>query len=342
LVCMETLGDFGAVSIFNYNTFTTAIYRAWFGMFSVHAALELSAVLLLLVLVALFVDRRARAGLRFASARDVTHESPRQVLQGYSRWLASGYAGIVFSLAFLLPVMQLLWWTVKRASQDLDARYWAFTAHSLFLASTATVVIVGASLTLAYLLRRSPSPLVAGAVRFATVGYAVPGTVLAVGVLFPLVMLNNALQDALRDVFGASAPTILLQSTLLGVVLAYMARFLAVGFNPIENGLHRITRTLDEVAVGMGVDGLQLARKVHVPLLRTSLFTAAILVFVDVMKEMPITLITRPFGWDTLAIRVFNMTTIGEWERAALPAMAIVLVGLVPAAMLSREAADVA
>ena len=342
LVCMETLGDFGAVSIFNYNTFTTAIYRAWFGMFSVHAALELSAVLLLLVLVALFVDRRARAGLRFASARDVTHESPRQVLQGYSRWLASGYAGIVFSLAFLLPVMQLLWWTVKRASQDLDARYWAFTAHSLFLASTATVVIVGASLTLAYLLRRSPSSLVAGAVRFATVGYAVPGTVLAVGVLFPLVMLNNALQDALRDVFGASAPTILLQSTLLGVVLAYMARFLAVGFNPIENGLHRITRTLDEVAVGMGVDGLQLARKVHVPLLRTSLFTAAILVFVDAMKEMPITLITRPFGWDTLAIRVFNMTTIGEWERAALPAMAIVLVGLVPAAMLSREAADVA
>jgi iron(III) transport system permease protein len=155
-------------------------------------------------------------------------------------------------------------------------------------------------------------------------------------------MLNNALQDALRDVFGASAPTILLQSTLLGVVLAYMARFLAVGFNPIENGLHRITRTLDEVAVGMGVDGLQLARKVHVPLLRTSLFTAAILVFVDAMKEMPITLITRPFGWDTLAIRVFNMTTIGEWERAALPAMAIVLVGLVPAAMLSREAADVA
>jgi iron(III) transport system permease protein len=180
------------------------------------------------------------------------------------------------------------------------------------------------------------------AVRIATVGYAVPGTVLAVGVLFPLVMINNTLQDALRAMFGAGAPVMLLQSTLLAVLLAYMARFLAVGFHPIESGLQRVTRTIDEAAIGLGVAGMQLIRKVHVPLLRTSLLTAAILVFVDVMKEMPITLITRPFGWDTLAVRVFNMTSIGEWERAALPAIAIVIVGLIPAAMLARGDTHVA
>jgi iron(III) transport system permease protein len=173
-------------------------------------------------------------------------------------------------------------------------------------------------------------------------GYAVPGTVLAVGILFPLVIVNNTLQDAMRSVWGAGAPVILLQSTLLAVLLAYMARFLAVGFNPVESGLDRVTNSIDEAAVGMGVSGVRLVRRVHIPLLRTSLATAAILVFVDVMKEMPITLITRPFGWDTLAVRVFNMTSIGEWERAALPALAIVLVGLVPAAMLVRGSRHVA
>lgn len=342
LICMEALADFGAVSIFNYNTFTTAIYRAWFGMFSVHAALELSAVLLVLVLIALFIDRRSRAAARFASPRDMSRDVSRTQLHGSARWLASLYAGGVFAIAFALPVVQLLWWTIERAARDLDARYWAFTAHSLVLASAAALLIVAASLTLGYLLRRRHSTSVAALVRLATVGYAIPGTVLAVGVLFPLVMLNNSLQELLRTFLGDSAPSLLLQSTLLAVLLAYMARFLAVGFHPVESGLQRVTRNLDEAAIGLGVGGVQLVRKVHVPLLRTSLVTAAILVFVDVMKEMPITLITRPFGWDTLAVRVFNMTSIGEWERAALPALAIVVVGLIPAAMLGRGSSHVA
>ncbi len=341
LICMETLADFGAVSIFNYNTFTTAIYRAWFGLFSVHAALELSAVLLVFILIALFFDRRSRSGVRYADTRDSSHQI-RTPLGARTRWLASFFACSIFALAFALPLLQLIWWAIGRAGRDLDARYWMFTMHSLVLASSAALVIVAASLLLAYLLRRQPSAFNNATVRLATVGYAIPGTVLAVGTLFPLIMVNNALQDLLRSLFGAAAPTILLQSTLLGVLLAYMARFLAVGFHPIESGLQRVTRSLDEAAMGLGVGGARLLRSVHIPLLRSSLVTAAIMVFVDVMKEMPITLITRPFGWDTLAVRVFNMTSIGEWERAALPAVVIVAVGLIPAAMLSRGNAHVA
>lgn len=341
LICMETLADFGAVSIFNYNTFTTAIYRAWFGMFSVHAALELSAVLLVFILIALFVDRRSRAGVRYTSARDVSYQT-REPLGARTRWLASIYAGSIFMLAFLLPLLQLVWWAIMRASRDLDARYWMFTAHSLVLATSAALIIVAASLVLAYLLRRQPSLFNSTIVRLATLGYAVPGTVLAVGTILPLILLNNALQGLLNDLLGTSAPTLLLQSTLLGVLLAYMARFLAVGFHPVESGLQRVTRSLDEAAIGLGVGGARLVGSVHVPLLRSSLITAAIMVFVDVMKEMPITLITRPFGWDTLAVRVFNMTSNGEWERAALPAVLIVAVGLVPAAMLSRGNSNVA
>lgn len=342
LVCMETLADFGAVSVFNYNTFTTAIYRAWFGMFSVNAALELSGLLLLFVLAALALDRRSRTGVNFTIGRDMSREPPRSELKGAAKWGALTYVIVIAAIAFVLPVIQLLWWTVKRASRDLDVRYWSFIAHSLVLALSAALVIVAASLVLAYLLRRSQSRFIVFLVRLATMGYAIPGTVLAVGTLVPLVMLNNMLQNGLHAVFGEGTPTLLLQSSLLAVLLAYMARFLAVGLNPVESGLQRVTRTLDEAAIGMGISGMALMRTVHVPLLRTSLASAATLVFVDVMKEMPITLITRPFGWDTLAVRVFNMTSIGEWERAALPAVAIVAVGLIPVAMLTRRGADVA
>lgn len=342
LISMETLADFGAVSVFNYNTFTTAIYHAWFGMFSVSAALELAGVLMLFVLLAFVLERRSRTAANFSSVRDVSRAAPRIQLRPAARYAAFLVAAVLFLLAFALPIAQLLYWAVERASGDLDLRYLGFIARSLFLAGSAALVIVGASVLLAYVLRRHPARLTRGVVRVATIGYAVPGTVLAVGILVPVIMLNNALQELLRSWFGASAPVLLLQGTLLTVLIAYLARFLAVGFNPIETGLQRVTHSIDEAAIGLGVVGGSLLRKVHVPLLRTSLATAATLVFVDVMKEMPITLITRPFGWDTLAVRVFEMTSEGEWERAALPAVAIVLAGLVPAAMLTRRGAHVA
>lgn len=342
LIVMETLADFGAVSVFNYNTFTTAIYRAWFGMFSVSAALELAGVLMLFVLLAFVLERRSRTAAHFSSSRDLSCEAPRMQLRPLARYSTVCIVGLVFVLAFVLPIVQLLFWAFTRAMSDLDARYFGFVARSLFLAISAAVVIVAASVLLAYVLRRRSTVLMRSVIRVATIGYAVPGTVLAVGILVPVILLNNFLQEQLRSWLGASAPVLLLQGTLLTVLIAYLARFLAVGFNPIESGLQRVTHSIDEAAIGLGVVGGALLRKVHVPLLRTSLATAATLVFVDVMKEMPITLITRPFGWDTLAVRVFEMTSEGEWERAALPAVAIVLVGLVPAAMLTRRGAHVA
>lgn len=342
LVCMETLADFGAVSVFNYNTFTTAIYRAWFGMFSVSAALELAGVLMIFVLLALALERRSRSAAHFSSVRDVSRAAPRLVLRPAARWSALAVTTFVFVLAFVLPMTQLLYWAVEHAARDLDMRYVGFVVRSLFLAGSAAIVVVAASVLLAYTLRRNSTRVTRGLARIATIGYAIPGTVLAVGILVPVIALNNALQDLLRSWFGPGAPMLLLQGTLLTVLVAYLARFLAVGFNPVESGLQRVTHSIDEAAISLGVVGGALVRKVHVPLLRTSLATAATLVFVDVMKEMPITLITRPFGWDTLAVRVFEMTSEGEWERAALPAVAIVLVGLVPAALLTRRGAHVA
>jgi iron(III) transport system permease protein len=341
LTAMETLADFGAVYIFNSRTFTTAIYGAWFGMRSVNTALQLAGVLMIFVLVVFVIERRSRASVHFASARDVSRVSPRLELSAIMRCCACGFAGCIFALAFMLPMLQLTLWAYVRIG-DLDARYFGFAARSLLLATSAALVIVAAGVVLAYILRRLPSRFSRGVIRLATIGYAIPGTVLAVGVLVPIILLNNALQDVLNHWLGASAPGLMFQGTLLAVLLGYLARFLAVGFNPIESGLQRITQSIDEAAISLGVTGAALLRRIHVPLLGTSLATAATLVFVDVMKEMPITLIVRPFGWDTLAVRVFEMTSEGEWERAALPAIAIVLAGLIPVALLTRRGAHVA
>ncbi len=341
LTAMETLADFGAVYIFNARTFTTAIYGAWFGMRSVNTALQLAGVLMIFVLIVFFIERRARASATFASARDVSREVPRLALSPALRRLATVTAGFVFAIAFALPVLQLAIWAVERRA-DLDTRYFGFVLRSLLLAGSAAVVIVACGALLAYILRRLPSRFSKAVIRLATIGYAIPGTVLAVGVLVPIIFLSNSLHDLLRHWFGAGAPLLMFQGTLIAVLLGYLARFLAVGFNPIESGLQRITRNIDEAAISMGVTGSALLRRVHVPLLKTSLAAAATLVFVDVMKEMPITLIARPFGWDTLAIRVFQMTSEGEWERAALPSIAIVLTGLVPVALLTRRGAHVA
>lgn len=342
LVGMETLADFGAVSVFNYDTFTTAIYRVWSGLFSMSAALQLSGVLLLFVVIALLIERRSRAGARFASSRDASREAPRMSLSPARQVAALAFVSLVFLLAFALPVLQLAHWAVARAASDFDARYFGFVARSLVLAGGGAALIVVASLLLAYIGRREPHRCTRILVRLATMGYAIPGTVLAIGLLVPVIVLNNTLQEALRSWLGPAAPTIMLHGTLFTVLLAYAARFLAVGFNPVESGLHRVTRSIDEAAISLGVTGAALLRKVHAPLLRTSLATAATLVFVDIMKEMPITLIARPFGWETLAVRVFEMTAEGEWERAALPAVAIVLTGLIPVAMLTRRGGYVA
>ena len=341
LTAMETLADFGAVYIFNVRTFTTAIYGAWFGMRSVNTALQLAGLLMLFVLIVFVLERFSRASATFASARDVSRASPRFILSPLVRLGASTMAGVIFAIAFALPIIQLLVWTLANLS-DLDARYFGFVARSLLLAASAAVVIVTCGVLLAYILRRLPSRFSRSVIRLATLGYAIPGTVLAVGVLVPTILLSNALQALLRKWWGDGAPVLMFQGTLLAVLLGYLARFLAVGFNPIESGLQRITKNIDEAAISLGVTGAALLRRVHVPLLKASLATAATLVFVDVMKEMPITLIVRPFGWDTLAIRVFEMTAEGEWQRAALPSIAIVLAGLIPVALLTRRGAHVA
>jgi iron(III) transport system permease protein len=333
LAIMETLADFGTVAVFNYNTFTTAIYKAWFSLFSLPAASQLASILIFFVFVVALLEYQLRANRGYAVSTRASTTPTRIHLKGWHAALATGWSALVFGLAFALPVWQILNWAMDAWARDFDARYLQFAWHSLLLSALGAALVGALALTLGYAQRLHPTPAMRVTARLATLGYALPGAVLAVGIFIPVAWLDNQLIDTFKldgQVLGG---------TLVVMLLAYCARFLAVSFGPVEAGLGRISRSVDEAAQSLGVVGIRRLWRIHLPMLRVSALTAAALTFVDIMKELPITLMTRPFGWDTLAVRVFEMTSEGEWERAALPAAAIALVGLLPVIYLIRNTA---
>ena len=330
LVMMETLSDFGTVAIFNYDTLTSAIYKTWFGLYSLPAALQVASVLLIFVVVITLLERRSRASQRFSQTRSVKSVAGRIRLSGVDRWLALLVCVLVFSLAFVMPVMRLLYWAVPNMNADLTTQFWGYVAGSTSLSLIAMLMIAGLALLMAFTARTYNSPFAKIVVRISTMGYALPGTVLAVGLFVPVAAIDNAL-----GAMGLSTP--LLQGTMVVMLLAYSVRFMAVAFTPLESNLLRITPSIDAASRSLGVSGIKMLAKVHLPMVKGGLLTAMVLVFVDVMKELPITLMTRPFGFNTLAVRIFELSSEGLWERAALPALAIVLVGLIPAFILIRK-----
>ncbi len=336
LVLMETLADFGAVSIFNFDTFTTAIYKVWYGFFSLSAAAQLSSLLVGIVFIVMAVENKMRQKMRFTQSGQPGMEFNRIRLVGWPRWAASLFAATVLMMAFVIPFTQLVIWSHQIFAAELNYRYLGFLGRSLFFAFLATGAVCFYALLLAYAHRRHTDRATRMLVRIATLGYALPGTVLAVGIVIVIAFADRWLAGLLKSVSGFEAGT-LIQGTIFTVLAAYMVRFMAVGYNSIGSAMHRITPSLDEASISMGVKGFSLLRRVHIPILKNGLLTAAMLVFVDVMKEMPITLMTRPFGWDTLAVKIFELTSEGEWERAALPAVVLVLGGLVPVIILTKQ-----
>jgi iron(III) transport system permease protein len=334
LALMETLADFGTVAVFNYDTFTTAIYKAWFGLFSLSAASQLASILVVLVLLLALSEQYWRGGKRYHAAGKSQHS--RYPLGPKLRWLAFAYLSAVLAIAFVIPVLQLLVWSAQVFAEDFDSRYPSFVWHSVLLSAMAATLVALAAVVMAYALRLYRDWPTLFFSRLSTLGYAIPGTVLAVGIFIPVAWLDNQLIALLNDWFGMRVSAVL-RGTLAVMLAAYTARFLAAGFNPIDSAMQRITRSQEEAARSMGYSGLRLFTHIHLPMLRGGILSAAMLVFVDVMKEMPITLMTRPFGWDTLAVRVFEMTSEGQWDRAALPSVALVIAGLIPVVLLTRQ-----
>ena len=336
LAIMETLADFGAVSVFNFDTFTTAIYKTWYSFYSLTSATQLASLLLLAVMLVLYGERRARGAARPANERP--RGKALYHLKGGQALAASTWCGLVFACGFVIPVLQLIVWFWQRGRFDLDERYTALILHTLYLGGIAALITVSMALLLAFALRLAPTRLMRGTVGLANVGYALPGSMLAVAIMLAFSYLDRELVIPLSGWLGGAGKPILLGS-LSALLLAYLVRFMAVAFGPLENSLARVRQSLPEASRSLGVGGIGLFLRVYLPLLLPGALSAALLVFVDVLKEMPATLLMRPFGWDTLSVRVFEMTSEGEWARAALPALTLVMVGLLPVILLIRRSA---
>jgi iron(III) transport system permease protein len=333
LALMETLADFGTVQYFGVDTFTTAIYRTWFGMDNRVAAAQLATALLGVVLVLLWLERRSRGAARYHhTSRRYRPLSPLR-LTGWRACLAFGACALPASLGFAVPFFVLLRLAIGQGDPFWGARFLTYAGNSLTVSTLATLATVGTALAMAYAQRRDPGKLTGFSVRVAAMGYAIPGSVIAVGVLLPLALFDNALDEGLRAWFGVSSG-LLLSGTILALIYAYSVRFLAVALGAVEAGMGKITRSMDEAAASLGAGPARTLARVHAPLMGGSILTAALIVFVDTLKELPATLIVRPFGFDTLAVRVYHLASDERLAQASTAAVAIVAVGLVPVALL--------
>jgi iron(III) transport system permease protein len=338
LVLMETLADFGAVSWLGVPTFTTAIYRTWFGMGDVTAAAQLAAMLLIFVLAAVMLERASRQAKRFHHTSARTRPLPLRPLPPMQALLALLACLLPILLGFLLPGGWLLHLALLEGDGFSFSRLARFTGNSFILAGLSAALLIVVALGLAYMHRVANSRLANWLIRLATMGYAVPGSVIAIGVLLPLAAFDHAINRWAESLFGDS-PGLLLSGTVAALFYAYLVRFLAVAFNTVDGGLHRIRPSLDQAARVLGETPFGVVRRVHAPLLRGSLLTAAMLIFVDVLKELPATMIVRPFDFDTLAVRVYQLASDERLAEASTGSLIIVAVSLIPVIWLHRVVA---
>jgi iron(III) transport system permease protein len=338
LALMETLADYGTVSFFGVPTFTTGIVRAWFSMGDRVAAAQLASLLLGFVFLVLLLERASRGPGRYHHTTSRYQGLPGYRLRGLRAGLAAAACALPLLLGFLLPAAILLKMSLAAGDAQFGPRFLRLALNSFTLASVAALLAVALALLMAYSVRLSPNRLGLAANRVVAMGYAVPGTVIAVGVLIPFGRLDNAIDAWAREVIGVSTG-LLLTGTIAALIFAYLVRFLAVSLNTVEASLGKIKHSMDDAARNLGQSPGGTLLRVHAPIMWGSLLTAGLLVFVDVMKELPATLVMRPFNFDTLAVQAYNLASDERLTEASTSALTIVAVGILPLILLSRAIA---
>jgi len=338
LALMETLADYGTVSYFAVQTFTTGIYRAWFSLGDRVAAAQLSAALLGFVILVLVLERGSRGRARYHNTTGRGRPTPGRRLKGAPAWAALATCLIPLTIGFLVPAGILLEMTLTEGDAQFGERFVQLANNSFTVAAVTAVIAVLLSLLLAYAARISRGALPQQFNRIVGLGYAVPGSVIAVGVLIPVASLDAWLAGWMEAHTGTN-PGLLLTGGVTALVYAYLVRFLAAALQTVETSLAKITPSMDDAARSLGHGQAATLARVHVPLLRGSLLTAGLLVFVEVMKELPATLVMRPFNFDTLATQAYTLASDERLAEASTAALAIVAVGVLPLVALSRQIA---
>lgn len=338
LALMEALSDFGTVDYYGVDTFATGIYRTWFALGDAGAAAQLSAVLLIFVFLVLAAERWQRRRARYHHTTGRAGRALAWRLSGWRAGLAAAACFAPLALGFLLPAGRLAAWAVPTWRDRADAAFGALAGTSFLLAALTALLAVAAALAVAYAARLGLGPVGRAARRIAGLGYAVPGSVVAVGALLSLAWIDHRIDGFARSVFGVSTGLIV-TGGIAALVFAYLVRFLAVSMNAVDAAFVRVTGHIDDAARTLGAAPARVLGRIHLPMLRGGLLTATLLVFVDTMKELPATLILRPFDVNTLAVRAYELASDERLADAATPALAIVAVGLVPVVLLGRAVA---
>ena len=334
LALMETLADYGTVEYFGVSTFTTGIFRTWYGLGELTSAAQLSALLMVFVFTLMALERWSRHRIRFhhTSARS------RATKIHLSGWRGAACFSLVFAtvfFGFILPAGQLLAWAIEKWRSNFNLEFFSLILNSFTLAASASFVCLLVALLMGYGKRIHPGKLETSAASISSMGYAVPGTVIAVGVLIPFAWIDNQVDATMRSLFDVSTG-LLLSGTVVALIFAYVVRFLSVSLQSVDSGLQKIRPSIDESARSLGQGPFGVLKRIHLPMLRGSVLTALLLVFVDVLKELPTTLILRPFNFNTLAVRTYELASDERLADAAAPALAIVLIGLLPVILITR------
>jgi len=335
LALMEAIADFGTVSYFGVPTFTTGIYQAWFAMGERVVAAQLSAALLGFVILVLLLERTSRGRKRFHDTSQRVRPPARLPLSGLRAAGATTLCLVIVILGFLLPGGLLLDMAIVEGDAQFGPRFIQLTANSLTLAAITASLLVVLAVLMAYNARLNPGVISVGLSRLVGLGYAIPGLVIAVGTLIPLAWFDNLVAVWVKKTFGFS-PGLFLTGGITALVFAYVVRFFSIGLQTVDAALLKVRPSMDDAARSLGCGAAETLTRVHVPILSRGLFTAALLVFVEVMKELPATLVMRPFNFDTLATQVYNLAHDERLSEAATAALVIVAAGLVPLIIVSR------
>ncbi len=336
LAMMESMADFATVNYFAVSTLTTAVYDTWLGHYDLASAAKLSAIMVMGIFVLLFLEQLQKGRQKNSNDAKVSQQTLSYKLSTKQTVLAVSFCSLILFLAFIVPVVILLQYAFHYFEQSWTTEVFDFALNSAGIALITALLALVLSLILNYSYRVKPTKAQSFSLKVASSGYAIPGTVMAIGVLIPLTFLDTQIND-MAVWMGLSAPGLLLSGTVIAIIFAHLVRFIAIANKTLESSYEKISPSLDMVSKTMGTNGVNLLRKVHIPLIRKSALVAALLIFVESMKELPAALLLRPFDFQTLPTYVYQFASDEQLELAALGAILIVLVGLIPLLVLNRS-----
>ncbi|NOJ23160.1 ABC transporter permease [Vibrio coralliilyticus] len=336
LVAMETIGDFGTVSYFAVNTLTTAVYDTWLGYSSLTAAAKISAIMLVFVILLLSAERYSRRKQKLFQNQFSSREDFRYELSGWKKWLALTWCWGLVAIAFLFPLLQLGIYAYKYFAQSWTPEFREYALNSLYVSLSAAVIGVIVAITVNFYNRLAANRQGLAFMRLSSMGYAVPGTVLAIGVMVPVLFMDHLVND-IAKFMEWGRPGLIFSGSMFALIFALVVRFSAVAIGSIESSLNKVSPSLDMASRTMGCSSNQMLWRVHFPLIRRGALIAGLLVFIESMKELNAALLLRPFNFETLATYVYNFASDEQLELAALPAVLLVLVGLIPLVMVNRS-----